>query len=103
MFKNITVKEQEYRLRLTLNCLVEFKALTGQGFIDAIERDNLDINELLVLFHLALKTSKSYENTLNQSGELAQEYIDEYNLGFEGFANMIGELVESALGKKKAK
>ena len=105
MHKILKVDGIEYKLRLSINALSDFKMLNGgKGVVRALEYGELEFDEIRALFHVALICgNEDYENDLKDTGDLMQQYLDEYKKGYEALGKLIGEVVTLALGKQKQK
>ena len=105
MHKMMKVRGKEYKLRLSINALSDFKVLNGgRGVMRALEFGDLEFDEIRALYHVALVCANAdYDCSVESTGELMQEWLDETKKGWEGLGKLIGEVVTLALGKQESK
>ena len=99
--KIIRVGGKDYRLKLTVNAMSDFRILNdGRGIMSAL--NFLEFDEIRALYHVALVYgSENYKGEVESTGDLMQQYMDEHKVGYEEVADIIAEVVDESLGMGK--
>ena len=89
MYKLLKINETEYKIRLNLNALSEFKTLNNGvgvlGLMADLHRGmfTFDIDETILLFYVGAKYgSDEYNKNLEETREMFEEIFDEEGFGF---------------------
>lgn len=86
MYELITIAGKEYKVRLTIDALTEFKVLNNGVGIVGLMADiqsghfSFDVEETIKLFHVGAQYDSSYDKTLVETRKMFEEAFE--NEGF---------------------
>lgn len=92
-YTKILIGDKEYKLRFTINDLIELEDMTGKSLAQI---NGESLKEIRALFFVGLKPKAKTEK---EAGELLTEAIEE--LGMDGLMETITKAMTNSLGEGK--